>query len=255
MVSGLAGRTVKPALLLFAVVSVCVAPHSNAAQTGIARARVLFVGNSLTSQNDLPAMLEALATQAGASITCSAVARANYSLEDHWKDGAALRALRRERWTHIVLQQGPSSLPDSQASLRDYAARFAAEARQVHAAVVLYGVWPPKARSGFFDAVTGSYARAAEDVGGALVPVGEGWRAAWRRDPSLALYAADDFHPSSIGTYMAALMFLQRLTGRSPVGLPPPGESRNRVLGDIRLDTAQLAVLQSAAAEANGRQY
>lgn len=245
----------KPALLLFAVVSVCVAPHSNAAQTGIARPRVLFVGNSLTSQNDLPAMLEALATQAGASITCSAVARANYSLEDHWKDGAALRALRRERWTHIVLQQGPSSLPDSQASLRDYAARFAAEARQVHAAVVLYAVWPPKARSVFFDAVTGAYARAAEDVGGALVPVGEGWRVAWRRDPSLALYAADDFHPSSIGTYMAALMFLQRFTGRSPVGLPPPGDSRNRVLGGIRLDTAQLAVLQSAAAEANGRQY
>ena len=91
-----------------------------------------------------------------------------------WKDGDALRALQHDRWTLVVLQQGPSSLPESQVSLREYAARFAAEVRRLPAGVALYGVWPPKARGAFFDAVTTSYARAADDVGGVLVPVGEG---------------------------------------------------------------------------------
>ena len=86
-----------------------------------------------------------------------------------------------------------------------------------------------------------------------LVPVGEGWRAAWRRDPSLRLYSSDDFHPSPPGTYLAALMFFQRITGRSPVGLARPSASKDQVLREVSLDDAQLAVVQAAAAAANDK--
>jgi hypothetical protein len=215
-------------------------------------ARVLFIGNSLTYANDLPAMIEAVAAQVGLEkrVRCRAVARPDYSLEDHWKDGAAVRSIRDERWTHVVLQQGPSSLAESQASLRDYTKRFDAEVRRRRASVVLYGVWPPANRAQAFDAVTASYAQAARDVGGTLVPVGEGWRAAWRKDASLQFYGPDGFHPSPLGTYLAALMFFERITGRSPIGLPAPSTSRRAALGSIHLDARQLPLIQQAAAEA-----
>ncbi len=204
--------------------------------------RALFVGNSLTYVNDLPAMIEAVAAQAGLKgrVTCRAIALPDFGLEEHWNDGRAAGAIRKGRWTHIVLQQGPTSLPESETVLRTYTRRFAVEAKAHGAIVGLYSVWPPLSRFGSFDAVTASYAHAAQDVGGLLVPVGEAWRAAWRRDQSLGLYGPDGFHPSPIGTYLAALVFLERLTGRSPVGLPDPSLSRDRALAGVRLTPVQL---------------
>lgn len=213
--------------------------------------RVLFIGNSLTYENNLPAMIEAVAAQAGMKgrVTCRAVALPNFGLEEHWNDGRALRALRDERWTLIVLQQGPSSLPESETVLRAYTKRFAAEANARGAQVALYSVWPALNRIGGFDAVSAAYAHAADDVGGAVVRVGDAWRAAWRRDSTLLLYGPDNFHPSPLGTYLAALVFYQHLTGRSPVGLPDPSLSKDRALQAVRVTPAQLRVLQEAAAE------
>ncbi|MCL4866076.1 MAG: hypothetical protein KJZ47_09305, partial [Gemmatimonadales bacterium] len=55
----------------------------------------------------------------------------------------------------------------------------------------------------------------------ALIPAGEAWQAAWRIDATLPLYDVDGFHPSAQGTYLAALVMLQRFYPTlSPVGLP-----------------------------------
>ena len=151
---------------------------------------------------------------------------------------------------HVVLQQGPSSLMESQVLLREDAARFAGEARANGTAVVLYGVWPERARLRALDAVTTSYARAAADAKGTLVAAGEGWRAAWARDPALALYGPDDFHPSPLGSYVAALMLFERLTGHTPIGLPNPATSASPALKRVRVDPVQLRLVQESAAQA-----
>lgn len=39
----------------------------------------------------------------------------------------------------------------------------------------------------------------------------------WRRRSTLRLYGEDGFHPSRMGTYLAALVMFERLIGRSPV--------------------------------------
>jgi len=217
-------------------------------------ARVLFIGNSLTAANNLPAMIEAVAAQAGLKgrLTCRAVAIPNFGLQEHWDQGEALRAIKNgTRWTHVVLQQGPTSMPESRLLLREFAKKFAFEITASGAKVVIYSPWTPRDRLEFMDAVLESHRLAAEDVRGMLVPVGEGWRAAWRVDPSLTLYGPDGFHPSPAGSYVAALMFFQKLCGRSPAGLPNPATSKDKVLRDIRIDAARLGILQQAAAEAN----
>ena len=205
--------------------------------------KILFIGNSLTAANDLPAMVQALGEQAGRDqVIVHVVAKPNYSLEDHWKDGEALRALRASEWTHVVLQQGPSSVPESRGPLREWSKRFAAEARASGAKVLLYGVWPPRDRLKFQTEVTESYRLAAKDVRGELVAVGEAWRIAWETDPSLALYGPDDFHPTPLGTYVGALMFFEKVTGRRPSGLKPPRS--------VIVDAAALKIVQDAAVAA-----
>src|SRR5438309_4049155 len=67
---------------------------------------ILFIGNSLTYQNDLPGMVEGLAEAAGQKLPSAQVAFGGYSLADHLQQGDALRAIARGGWRVVVLQQG-----------------------------------------------------------------------------------------------------------------------------------------------------
>jgi hypothetical protein len=237
---------------------------------------VLFIGNSLTYGNALPAMVEALADSAGARssgraasgrlrsaaasqprragverLCWAAVAFPDYSLEDHWATGEARREIGRGIWEVVVLQQGPSSLPENRALLIEYTRRFSEEIRAGGGRPALYMVWPSVSRSSDFDAVSASYAAAAQAVNGMLLPVGEAWRAAWRLDADIDLYASDGFHPNVNGSYLAALVMLQQLYDVSPSGLP--AEMSIRGGASVRIPANTAARLQAAAAEANER--
>ena len=188
--------------------------------------RVLFIGNSLTAANDLPAMVQRLAAAAGARIEYQAIARPNFSLEDHWNDGEARRAIARGGWTFVVLQQGPSALPESRRLLIDYTRRFDAEITKSGARTALYMVWPSLARRGDFPAVSQSYAAAAKDVKALLLPAGDAWRAAWAADSTLPLYGPDGFHPSAMGSYLAALVIYEQIFAEPPPATPVPAAAR-----------------------------
>ncbi|MET0555604.1 MAG: SGNH/GDSL hydrolase family protein [Vicinamibacteria bacterium] len=210
--------------------------------------RVLFVGNSLTEGNALPAMVEALARAAGQPLAVEAVTFGGFSLEDHWNRGDARRAIARGGFRFVVLQQGPSSLADSRANLVEWTRRFGEEIRRAGARPALYSVWPESARASVFADVTRSYAEAAASVDGLLLPVGEAWRAAWRREPSLALYGSDGFHPTPRGTYLAALVIAARLLDRPPAGLAQ--DVGGAGVPAVRLGPAERALFEAAAAEA-----
>jgi hypothetical protein len=205
---------------------------------------VLFIGNSLTYANELPEMVRALALASGETLRIGVVANPDWSLEDHWNGGDARSAIRRG-WDVVVLQQGPSALPESRALLIDYTRRFAGEIRAAGGTPALYAVWPSVSRFGDFDRASESYRLAAEEVDGMLFPAGEAWRAAWREDSNLPLYADDGLHPSVAGTYAAALVIYARLLGRSPVGSPTEFNLRNGLV--VHIDPAVAPVLQRAA--------
>jgi hypothetical protein len=203
--------------------------------------RILFIGNSLTLTNDLPAVLEAFARAQGVTIETRTVAFADHSLEDHWNRPEARRAIAEGGWDYVVLQQGPSALRESRRLLRDYTGRFGEAIKQAGARPALFMVWPASGRLNDFPRVLDSYRLAAQDVDGVLLPAGEAWRRMWERDRTTPLYSRDGFHPSGVGTYLAALVMFQQFTGRSVVGLPSPFSSFDPVL---------VRALQEAAAEA-----
>lgn len=211
--------------------------------------RVLFIGNSLTSANDLPLMVQALAKAAGKTLYVESVTLGGANLEDHWNDGQAATAIASKKWNVVVLQQGPSSLPDSRVHLRLWTKKFDELIRSAGGRTALYMVWPELERAAFFDDVRDSYSLAASDVNGLFFPAGEAFRAAWRRDPRAPLYASDDFHPSVAGTYTAALSIYGVLYKRTPQGLPARLVLANGQVIDVPQALAKL--LQDAAAEAN----
>jgi hypothetical protein len=204
--------------------------------------RVLFVGNSLTATNDLPAVTAAIAARAGRRLEYRTVVFPGYSLEDHWNQGEARAVLSTGRFDVVVMQQGPSALPESQVNLREWAIRWGAEARSRGTRLALLTVWPESYRRSALVDVIGSYRRAAEAAKAELLPAGGAWRAAWNCDP-VALYGPDGFHPSMLGTYAAALTAYGRLFRAPLLNTRPPA--------GIRARTARL--LQWSAARSLGR--
>ncbi len=210
---------------------------------------VLFIGNSLTYVNDLPGTLSALAASAGDTIRVSTVAKPDFALIDHLNGGSdALEAIRVGGWEYVVLQQGSSSLPANRDSLVLWTKMFDPYIRAVGATPALYMVWPTADRREFFDAVRASYLEAAQAVHGAFWPAGAAWVAAWSRDSTLPLYAGDGLHPSPMGTYLAALVMYERITGHDARRLPGQAVVQGRTLA---ASEATVRLLQEAAHETN----
>jgi hypothetical protein len=181
------------------------APAPAAAPAAVPKAlRVLFVGNGLTSTGDIPGRLQKLAAALGRKAAVETIAYPEYSLEDHWRDGRALAAIKKGGWDVVVLQQGPGATADSREQLVEYAKRFAAPIREAGAKPALYMTWPLQNRAGDFGAVIGAYRAAAAAVDGILLPAGEAWLRALHDDKRIRLYS-DAMHPSSLGQDLAIL--------------------------------------------------
>lgn len=189
------------------------------------RVSILFVGNSLTYANDMPKLVQQLLEDSGYEARVEQIARPNFGLQDHWERRKTRRAIRSGGWDVVVLQQGPSAT-EGRPSLLEYSKKFAELAREGGAEPALYMVWPSRARFFDFDGVADSYATAAREVEGVLLPVGDAWRIAWELDPDLALYGPDGFHPTPAGSLLAALVIYQGLTGIDPHATlrPPAGD-------------------------------
>lgn len=214
--------------------------------------RVLFIGNSLTAAHGLPAMVQALAKADGQRpLVVQSVVVGGFSLEDHWARGDARRAIARGKWDVVVLQQGPSALEESRTQLIRDAKRFGELIRRAGAKPALYMVWPSTQRAEDFDRVCESYRLAAAEVDGLLFPVGEAWRAAWRLDPRLELYSPDGLHPTSAGSYLAALVIYEKLYNRTPIGLPARLTLTSRRSVKVGATPEQVEVMQKSAVKAN----
>lgn len=211
---------------------------------------VLFVGNSLTFWNDMPAILGRLLEAGGVgALHLEVVALPNFGLEDHWTEGTARARIALGGWEVVILQQGPSAT-EGRPSLLEYSDRFAAEIGGVGARTALYMVWPDQSRTFDFDGVSDSYETAARSVGGLLFPAGEAWRSAWARDAGLALYGPDGFHPSLLGSYLAALVMYEQLADQDPRDLPAEIPTPS---GTVELSQEVANTVQEAAVEANAR--
>ena len=215
--------------------------------TPAATYRVLFIGNSLTSFNDLPGTVAGLAGSAPTGITVESVAKPNFALIDHAAGKSnAVAMINEGDWDYVVLQQGPSALDLSRDTLLIATRQLDPHIRAAGARSALLMVWPESSRFGVFDDVLDSYRIAAEDVDGLFLPAGEAWRTAWAADPQLQLYGPDGYHPSELGTYVAALVVYEEITGRDARALPAEA-----VVGGHKLNVPEgkIRLLQQAAHE------
>ena len=208
--------------------------------------RLLFIGNSLTYTNDLPRTLADLARTVGDTISVSTVAAPDLALVDHLRDGAATRAIAQGGWTHVVLQQGPSSTPINRDSLILVTKLFAERISAAGARPALYSVWPAQENRAPSARAIESYRLASESVDGLYLPVGAAWQRALDADATIPLYSADGLHPSPLGTWLAALVLYERIVGKDARLLGPHVVVNG---APVDVDVATVRLLQRIAHE------
>jgi len=226
----------------------CSSTSPIAAKDWSKKLHILFIGNSLTYTNDLPGLLERMLKNTNIEdLLIESEVHGNFGLQDHWDRKIALDKISEGNWDIVVLQQGPSAT-EGRPSLLEYSQKFASKIKKTGGTTALYMVWPSEVRFFDFDGVSDSYKTAAELVKGILFPVGEAWRLAWSKDEDLELYSVDNFHPSLIGSYLAALVMFDQLTKINLHDLPASIPTAN---GSIKISEDLSKLLQESAIEAN----
>jgi hypothetical protein len=215
-------RGVGLAFLLFVTANTAVA----------ASVSILFVGNSLTSVNDLPATFKKFAAESPRhpDVEVRSIAPGGAFLYDHWKHGEALTILREQHPNFLVLQ-GQSTEPLSSPENFNYYARlFKAEADRIQTKTVLFSTWARPMDDPYYkDTSSGgspiamqtrlnkAYASLAQNIGATLAPVGVAWERAHEVAPEIPLLDGSQ-HPSPAGTYLAAAVLFRAIFNASPLG-------------------------------------
>jgi len=194
--------------------------------------RVLFVGNSFTFTNSLPALVHELAAgDTGATPIFSVeYAAGGWSLHQANEDEGLDKLLQEVHWDVVVLQEKSwvLSLPEDHWRRETYpAARDLQEKiSAVGARTVLFMTWgyvrgdrwhePHDTYAAMQARLADGYSELGAELGAQVAPAGLAWAEALRREPSLHLWAGDGQHPGRLGSYLAACVFYAMFSGREP---------------------------------------
>lgn len=196
---------------------------------------VLFIGNSYTSANDLPGMLEALALSLGDTLHCVSSTFGGATLAQHAGNAATLDLIAQGGWDFVVLQEQSQlpSFPDGQVAADFFPAVGAlvqaireADGCAVPVLFMTWGRengdamncanWPPVCTyAGMQELLAERYLEAAVAESAWCAPVGLVWSSVFS-GAGVDLYAADGSHPSAAGSYLAAAAFYCALLGEDP---------------------------------------
>lgn len=197
---------------------------------------ILFVGNSLTFRNDLPAMLVDLASSDPGNTTrlqVKAETFPNASLGDMGAKTGAFAWAQAHHADFVVLQEhsGWYMWPDAVSAAQQDARAWDQALAPLGETPVLFQVWadgdgsraytdrnsPAFGSTPADDArlAAESTERLARQLGRQVVPVGQAFETARETKGAPDVYGPDRHHPSVAGTYLAALVFYRAFTGRS----------------------------------------
>jgi hypothetical protein len=212
--------------------------------------RVLFVGNSYTSVNDLPTVFAELARSGGHRVETGSATADGATLADHVSSSATAALLRSAKWDIVILQE-QSQIPAidqfRQTQMYPAARKLVSMVRQTGAQPVFFITWAHRdgwSENGLVSygsmqaAIDDAYLAIAGELGVGLAPVGYAWQTLLGQETSAGLWKDDGSHPTEKGTYLAACVFYATIFHESPRALTYRGN----------LSIAEASTVQEVAA-------
>lgn len=201
--------------------------------------KILWLGNSYTSVNNLPKMFHDLALSGGDSIIYDSNTPGGYTFNQHSVNATTIQKIYSQQWDYVVLQaqsQEPS-FPPSQVQTETFPYARTLDSL-IHdndscTKTVFYMTWGKKygdqancasypaicTFEGVTDRLRDSYLQMANENSALVAPAGMAWFASWHTDTLINLWQADNSHPTIAGSYLTSCVFYETIFRKSPLGL------------------------------------
>lgn len=202
---------------------------------------VLFLGNSYTSVNNLPQLVQALSASAGKTLIVDSQTPGGMTLTNHVNDPTTQSKIAQRAWDYVILQE-QSQVPtidfyrynNMYPAMADLQAMVAQSSPC--AKLITYMTWgrryggqqcdPSNTHcSPVFvdfnhmqDSLTSAYTGISNQLQIQCAPVGVVWQNVLN-DTNLVLHSSDNSHPSLDGSYVAALTLFASIWKRPSLGL------------------------------------
>ena len=224
--------------------------------------RVLFIGNSYTSVNNLPQIFHDVAASAGhAPSEIKAVTPGGVTLYQHLNSLGTLKLIDEGNWDIVILQaqSQEAAMSEQFPNMRDHFLKGAAslydriKAGSPHVKIILYQTWArhadywnnPKADRTIGNDPADMQARirkwyqnaTAQKNDFLIAPVGDAWELNYKNPNAIRLHDADNSHPAFNGSYLAALVIYGTIYHPPNLNVPYHGD----------LNSAETLYLQTIA--------
>lgn len=233
---------------------------------------ILFLGNSYTFANDLPAMFEALSWSGGFRADVYELTDGSYRLEyfadpDDELGAKVYEGLTEYDWDYVILQE-QSRVPTIEAETMMYPAARTLDAliQKADGQTVFlmtwayrdgddltgYGIRKKTTREEMQGELFAAYQTIANELDALLSPAGVAFIRFAKERPEVELWDPEDgMHPTVAGSYLAACTLYATLYNESPVGLEYTAElepetaqalqrcAANLVLGEAEEEPAE----------------
>lgn len=185
--------------------------------------KVLFIGNSYTYFWNLPQLVAELGSSDEHILWTRQSTAGGTNLAEHWRHEKGLKSqkiLESDNWDIVVIQDHSLRAINEVDSLNYYMKLWIDKIKNQGATPLLYMTWAREYDPTMIDQISSAYEHVAVENDVAIVPVGRIWQLTRTLRPDIALYDADQSHPSTLGTYLSACTFFNVLMDKKSTGLP-----------------------------------
>ncbi len=186
--------------------------------------RILFIGNSYTTVNDLPGMLAAMSRKAKVDrpIETARSTRGGWTLQRHHDDerSTAKTMIQDGPWDYIVLQE-QSQMPFLYPKVtHKYGVMLGKLIQAEETTPLFYMTWAREHQPENQAKIRDTYQGMGKQLNAPVAPVGLAWEAVLKGQVHVKLHQKDRSHPTTHGTYLSACVFFAMIYKQSPEGLP-----------------------------------
>lgn len=181
--------------------------------------KVLFVGNSYSFYNNLPQVVSLISDSTKTKLVTRKSAVGGVNLKAHWHGEEGLRTreiIQHGHFDIVILQDhsmGTITAPDT---FLKYSKLLCDLVKKQGATPAFYVTWARENSPHYQQIINEKYAEAAAQNDALLIPVGNAWQLARLLRPEIQLYEPDGSHPNELGSFLAACVFVAKLSGELP---------------------------------------
>ena len=176
--------------------------------------KILFIGNSHTYFNDMPAIFKRLCIENGKDVHVTMLTKGGMGLDYHAKEEQTRFNILYGEYDVVVLQHTAHPMGDLN-EMKKGAEKIAAWCKDAGSRVVLYQTWTEKGDEENQSHMSKVYDDLGDLLGVSVAPVGNVWQKTRMENPETELYFKDGAHASPDGSALAARVIFETVFNRS----------------------------------------